>query len=121
MRRRPRRFLDGEQLQLRYCLAALAFIESDLECCSAHRTAFAVDIDNDRDLDVLSTSNGRIAWYENTDGAGHFSDQPSITTESTVDSFVAADVDGDGDPDVLVSTRICFGEIQQCHTWRRHV
>ena len=55
-------------------------------------------------MDVLSASNydDKIAWYENTDGQGTFSAQKTITTQTDgAWSVYAADIDGDGDVDVL--------------------
>lgn len=65
---------------------------------------FAVDVDGDSDPDVLSASSGddKIAWYANTDGLGSFGPQQVITTDAeAARSVYAADVDGDGDFDVL--------------------
>src|SRR5574340_736320 len=43
-----------------------------------------------------------IAWYENTDGQGDFGPHRTITTNADrASSVYAADVDGDGDLDVL--------------------
>jgi hypothetical protein len=72
---------------------------------------YAADLDADGDLDVLSASYGvwtgdrwtdcEIAWYAN-DGTGHFGPQQVITTEANGATCVyAADLDGDGDLDVL--------------------
>jgi len=64
----------------------------------------AADLDGDGDLDVLSASQAddKIAWYENTDGAGSFGLQQVISTLANGPrSVAAADVDGDGDLDVL--------------------
>jgi len=71
------------------------------------RSVHAADVDGDGDMDVLgagqgsgANTNGKITWWEN-DGSGSF-------TEHTIDgnfdgaySVHAADVDGDGDMDVL--------------------
>ncbi len=68
------------------------------------RSVFGADVDGDGDLDVLSASlmDHKIAWYENTDGAGSFGAQRVIsTTADGLDSVFGADVDGDGDLDVL--------------------
>ncbi len=68
----------------------------------------AADFDGDGDLDVLSSSNvpeafwdDKIAWYEN-DGAGNFGPQLEITDDiDGANSVFAADLDNDGDQDVL--------------------
>jgi len=66
---------------------------------------FAADLDGDGDQDVLSASSrdDKIAWYENTDGMGAFGPQQVITTSATngANSVLAADLDSDGDQDVL--------------------
>ncbi|OQW99272.1 MAG: hypothetical protein BWK80_63235, partial [Desulfobacteraceae bacterium IS3] len=67
-------------------------------------SVFAVDIDGDGDLDVLSASSfdDKIAWYENTDGKGTFGSQRVISTAADRAVFVvSADMDGDGDADVV--------------------
>ena len=68
---------------------------------------YATDVDGDGDLDVLSTSyyDDKIAWYENTDGLGTFGAQQGISANADgAKSVYAADVDGDGDIDVLSSS-----------------
>tara|TARA_B100000809_G_scaffold176743_1_gene174193 strand:- start:7515 stop:8903 length:1389 start_codon:yes stop_codon:yes gene_type:complete len=65
---------------------------------------YAADIDNDGDMDVLSSSSfdSKIAWYENLDGLGDFGPQLIINGNANdVRSVFAADIDGDGDLDVL--------------------
>jgi len=68
----------------------------------AARSVYAVDVDGDGDIDVLSASEGddKVAWYEN-DGNENFSEYAITTSADGVWSVYAADVDGDGDMDVL--------------------
>ena len=68
------------------------------------QAVFASDLDGDGDIDVLSASSSddKIAWYENTDGLGTFSSEQIITTDAmSANSVFASDLDGDGDMDVL--------------------
>ncbi len=71
-------------------------------------TLYAIDIDDDGDMDVLSASfnmyTDKIVLYKN-DGAGNFGEQQIIS--STIDgarSVYAADVDDDGDIDILTAS-----------------
>jgi hypothetical protein len=63
---------------------------------------YAVDVDGDGDIDVLSASefNGKIAWYENN-GNESFTSHTITTSADGAWSVYAIDVDGDGDIDVL--------------------
>lgn len=66
------------------------------------------DIDNDGDIDILTASSldNKIVWFENTDGLGNFGPQRIIS--SNVEYAIiakAADIDGDGDLDVLCGSR----------------
>ena len=73
-------------------------------------SVYAADLDGDGDLDVLSASEGvwtvyhtdsLIAWYAN-DGKGQFGPQQAISTAADRAKCVyAADLDADGDLDVL--------------------
>ncbi|MEZ6089955.1 MAG: S8 family serine peptidase, partial [Pirellulaceae bacterium] len=65
---------------------------------------YAIDLDRDGDVDVLSASSNddTIAWYENDGGAGFT--KIVIDSGSSLDSVKTlhvADVDGDGDLDVI--------------------
>ncbi|MDP8267869.1 MAG: FG-GAP-like repeat-containing protein [Candidatus Tenebribacter davisii] len=65
------------------------------------------DLDGDDDMDVLFSSyhDHKIAWYENSDGQGNFGDQQIISsTSSFAQSVRCADIDGDGDMDVLATS-----------------
>jgi len=65
-------------------------------------SVYAVDVDGDGDMDVLSASyyDDKIAWYEN-DGNENFTPHAITTSADGAYSVYAVDVDGDGDMDVL--------------------
>lgn len=62
------------------------------------------DLDLDGDLDIISTESfpGEVAWYEN-DGTGNFIAKHILETpDSTPNAVEVADMDGDGDLDILI-------------------
>jgi hypothetical protein len=70
---------------------------------SAH-SVHAADVDGDGDVDVLSASynDDTVAWHENKTGKGSdWLAHPISTSADAAMSVVAADLDGDGDLDVL--------------------
>jgi hypothetical protein len=72
------------------------------------RSVTTADLDGDGDLDVISASleDNRVAWYENTNGSGTLGGQQTISIQATgAESVVAADMDGDGDMDILSASR----------------
>ncbi|GAB5521202.1 MAG: hypothetical protein RhofKO_34530 [Rhodothermales bacterium] len=70
------------------------------------QSVYAADMDGDGDLDVLSAALDRrsFVWYPNTDGQGTFG-APRFIADNTISPRLmhAADLDGDGDLDVLTS------------------
>ena len=89
------------------------------------------DIDSDGDLDIIAASGwiggvdlvyppsfrGKIFWFENTDGKGHFRKREAITDfAGTCTSLLAKDVDGDNNPDIVFS--LSYGKIAWCKNRR---
>ena len=68
------------------------------------KSVFVADMDGDGDLDILSASydDNTIAWYEN-DGAANpsWTAADIATTANGAVSVIAADMDGDGDLDII--------------------
>jgi hypothetical protein len=114
-----------ESLESRWLLSNVPFSEIDITSAALNAlSVYAADVDSDGDMDVLSASVGdvswpedrfhclvgipgegpsgddSIAWYEN-DGGGNFRAHTITTDVKGADSVYAADVDSDGDVDVL--------------------
>ncbi|MGQ0701199.1 MAG: FG-GAP-like repeat-containing protein [Panacagrimonas sp.] len=90
--------------------AVPTFAETDISItANGAREVFSADLDGDGDVDVLSASyiDNKIAWYEN-DGAPvpGFTLHTISTTAAGARSAYAADLDGDGDVDVLSASYI---------------
>ncbi|MFP6753133.1 MAG: FG-GAP-like repeat-containing protein, partial [Pirellulaceae bacterium] len=68
-------------------------------------TVFAIDVDGDGDIDVLTASHldDTVAWYEN-DGDQAFTAHTISSTADHVRDVFAVDVDGDGDVDVVTAS-----------------
>lgn len=65
-----------------------------------------LDADGDADLLVVAQGDGRVAWLANLDGLGTFGEPQTIATLAfPAAQVLARDLDGDGDPDVVVADR----------------
>ncbi len=69
------------------------------------RSIYVADIDGDNDNDIVSSvanSDDKIVWYENLDGMGNYGGEQIITTAiADVKVVQVADINGDGDNDVV--------------------
>ncbi|MEA2559911.1 MAG: large repetitive protein, partial [Acidobacteriota bacterium] len=73
------------------------------------QSVYTADVDGDGDLDALSASSSddKIAWYENVGGGGTSWALHTISTGAAeANSVYAADMDGDGDIDALSASAI---------------
>ena len=67
-------------------------------------SVFAADMDGDGDMDIVSASfsDNTIAWYENNGAADPTWTASDIATDADgAQSVFAADMDGDGDMDIV--------------------
>ena len=94
------RRLSREPFEDRLCLSPVAFASHEFDHARAS-SMFAIDMDNDGDVDVLSEIDEGIVWYENIDGEGTFGEHKVVALETGVSFVNATDVDGDGDVDVI--------------------
>jgi len=79
------------------------------------RSTCASDIDEDGDLDILGAAYGsdEVYWWENGNGAGTAWSLHQVAISCNgVRTAVVADMDGDGDPDIL-----CAAYLQNSVLW----
>ena len=83
-------------------------------------SAFAIDIDNDGDIDILSATSNNLSWSEN-DGSENFTKHIISTdyTDYTYSAF-AIDIDNDGDIDVL-SNKMAWYENDGSQNFTEHI
>jgi len=72
-------------------------------------SAYATDVDGDGDIDVLSASGSKFAWFESDGGSPPgFTERVLSNTAVGARSVYATDVDGDGDVDVVAAAEGTF-------------
>jgi outer membrane protein assembly factor BamB len=86
--------------------------------------AYAADVDDDGDIDVLSTGGTNISWWEN-DGNESFSEHILDDTLDGAAHVAAVDMDDDGDMDVLGAAKnsdvIAWWENDGAEVFTKHV
>lgn len=77
-------------------------------CIGSVNNVIPFDMDNDGDLDMISSSNTNyIVWQENLDGQGNFGNIHIITDQlEGITSISIADIDNDSDMDIISSCRV---------------
>ena len=88
-----------------FLLAQPSFSAADIATtANGAESVYVADLDNDGDLDIVSASyaDNTIAWYEN-DGAANpsFTAADIATSADGAQSVFAADMDNDGDLDIV--------------------
>ena len=71
-RRCPMRLPVCEQLEPRYCLSSVAFVEHLLPNEMNATAIHSADVDSDGDPDIIGGLGSALVWYENANGAGSF-------------------------------------------------
>lgn len=78
-----------------------------------HIQVYLEDVDNDGDLDIVSTSLQGVFWYENLDGLGNFSPKNIINPTSDPDIQYSAlsifDIENNGTKDVVYFSTVNNG------------
>ena len=70
----------------------------------ATKAIAVADYDNDGDMDIVATNNNFTIWFTNDDGLGEFSDALDFPFSDVPEHVFAADVNLDGNIDVITDT-----------------
>ena len=101
--RRFRRLIGWEELENRLCLTPICIVQHDVT--DGFGSPLAADVDSDGDLDVLTSGNSGLAWYENIDGRGTFGEGQVLLDKNAGRSEVG-DFDGDDDVDIVAGSNL---------------
>ena len=91
-------------------MSAQEFVERIIDTPTAPWAVFAVDLDRDGDVDVISgdggglTAQATLYWYENDGNVPPTFERRFIDRGRDTSSIHAADIDADGDVDIVVGT-----------------
>lgn len=78
---------------------------ADINGANGTYNLHSADLDGDGDKDIIAALafDNRIAWQENLDGNGNYSELKTVSTLKSANTVVAGDMDGDGDIDIIAS------------------
>ncbi|AFL81939.1 hypothetical protein Aeqsu_2482 [Aequorivita sublithincola DSM 14238] len=90
-----------------------ANVMAEINGANGAREVISVDLDGDGDKDLLSalTNDDRIAWQENLDGQGTYSELITIASIENPLSIFAGDINGDTFIDVFTLSSASFGKV----------
>ena len=124
------RILSIETCEPRFCLDGASFANPIVvDTLPGADSVHAADLDGDGDADLLVASyQGTIAWYENTNGRADFGERQVITTDALGSPSLAntaivsvADMDGDGDLDVVSTATRIDDRDESTITWHENL
>lgn len=91
------------------------------QALGATRSVFVADVDRDGDMDIITGSETGVKIFLNNKngvGLGKFTDSGQNPLPNyRVRSLFAADVDNDGDMDIVATTMLCFAFGENCMYW----
>lgn len=90
----------------------LGNFSTSLIISNSARSALAIDLDGDLDLDILARSidgSRRLVWFENVDNSLDFGTRQTINNER-VDSMIFSDINGNGKNDIIIESTSFFDD-----------
>ncbi|MBL4604325.1 MAG: VCBS repeat-containing protein, partial [Flavobacteriaceae bacterium] len=89
------------------------FSKQTIDSSTNFKTIFAVDLDEDNDLDIVYTSltDANVGWYKYNSATGSFETKNILISGNQTATVLPIDIDGDGDPDLVHATVGATGSV----------